>query len=71
MHLGRLCATLRHITLHTKFLTHGARIDRPTSATDTVAQQQTRRPPLLLLINRTDGRTSDIRRYVDPDPHIM
>ena len=37
------------------------------------AQQQTRRPPLLLTIDetdrRTDGRTLD--RYTDPAPHTM
>jgi len=33
------------------------------------AQQQTRRPPLLLSIDGTDRRTPD--RYLDPAPHTI
>jgi len=38
-------------------LQHGARSYRSTAAADAGAQQQTRRPPLLLSIDGTDRRT--------------
>jgi len=61
--LSALSMTLPTFAVECERLQNGARSYLSISAADTGAQQQTRRPPVLLSIERTDRRT-DVRPTV-------